>query len=90
MASKWRNTSNSVQFLGIPVAAYLPAFLLLYFPSKFMLLLTGTVIIFFGMLNAKGLTLKVLTAKGAHWMRGRTGHARPWWYRRRIQNDDRQ
>lgn len=88
MAAKWRNTTGSVQFLGIPVAAYLPVFLLLYFPSKAMLSITTLVILFFGILNAKGLTLQVLVAKSMHWMRGRTGHARPWWYRKRMQNDD--
>ncbi|MDL4860742.1 IcmT/TraK family protein [Halomonas elongata] len=88
MASKWRHTPETLKFLGIPVAAYLPIFVVLYFPSKIMLALTVMVIMFFGLLNAKGLTLKVLTAKAMHWMRGRTGYARPWWYRKRMQNDE--
>ncbi|OWV31249.1 IcmT/TraK family protein [Halomonas campaniensis] len=88
MASKWRNTAGTLKFMQIPVAAYLPVLILLYFPSKAMLAFTAMVIVFFGILNAKGLTLKVLVAKAMHRVRGRTGHARPWWYRRRMQNDE--
>lgn len=85
MASKWRNTAGTLKFLEIPVAAYLPVFILLYFPSKLMLAITTAVIVFFGILNSRGITLKVLIAKALHKVRGRTGYSRPWWYRRRMQ-----
>lgn len=87
MASKWRNTAESLKFFEIPVAAYLPIFILLYFPSRGMLMTTIGIIVFFGLLNSKGLTLKVLTAKVFHRIRGRKAHARPWWYRKRMQDD---
>lgn len=88
MASKWRHTAETLKFIEIPVAAYLPVFILLYFPSWGMFTATVGTIVFFGVLNSRGLTLKVLIARAMHKIRGRTAHARPWWYRRRMQNDD--
>ncbi|HCA3439664.1 TPA: IcmT/TraK family protein [Salmonella enterica subsp. salamae serovar 35:g,m,s,t:-] len=87
--NKWRWGAITPSVWGIPVIAFMPliivAYCLNYFP--YTLYVAIATIGSCALLNRYGYTLKVFIGKVKSMLRGPKIMARPWWYRKRFNNN---
>jgi hypothetical protein len=87
MASEWTNAVRGTQLLWLPIPAYagLPILLWVFWPRIWTFCLAIGFCIALSILRAKGIKVPWLVRRFKLSLRGKVMHARPVFYRRRVQ-----
>ncbi len=90
MSADWTQATRGTQLFWLPIPAYsaLPILLFVMHARIWTLVLAILVCLTLAILKTKGRTVPWIVRRFKLWLRGGVIHARPVWYRRRMQHLD--